>query len=123
MSSSVKINNDWQLSRQDNIQLLRVGDLISEDTIKEILATIDACLAEGYVDYVVDLSSVDYINSVGLNLLIIIKERAKKKEGMVILAQASTTVIKLLKMTKLYPLFELSDTVEAAFDLFSAQKN
>ena len=119
----MKINNDWQFSRHDKIQLLRVGDLISEDTIKEILANIDDCLTEGYVDYVIDLGSVDYINSVGLNLLIIVKERAKKNGGTLILAQASITVIKLLKMTKLYPLFELSDTVEAAFELFSAQKN
>ena len=117
------MNANWQLSRHENIQLLRVGDLLSENTNKEILERVDATLADGFADYVIDLGKVNYMNSVGLNLLIIIKERAKKIGGKVILAQASTMVIKLLEMTKLYPLFELTDTVEAAIELFSNQKN
>ena len=117
------MNPTWNLSLQNDIQLLQVGDLLSEYTNKEVLKKVDAQLRRGYADFIVDMSALNYINSVGLNLLIMLKERAEKKGGRLVLANSSPTVIKLLEMTKLYPLFELTDTLEAAFAAFPDQKN
>jgi anti-sigma B factor antagonist len=119
----ITMNNSWTLSHHQNIQLLRVGDLLSEHINKEVLKKVDAQLKQGFADYVIDMGMVNYINSLGLNLLIIIKERAKRSGGKVVLAQASLTVVKLLEMTKLYALHELAETVEAAFDAFSTPEN
>ena len=63
------------------------------------------------------------MNSIGLNLLILIQERAKKLRGKVMLVQVSPLVTKLLKMTKLYPLFEITETVEEAFETFASHKD
>ena len=117
------MNTTWHFSLHENIQLLQLGDLLSEDINKAVLQEMDTHLTEGYVDYVIDMGAVNFINSIGLNLLIIIQKRARKSGGRLVLARASTAVVRLLEMTKLYPLFELEDSVEAAFTAFQAQKN
>ncbi|PHN03916.1 STAS domain-containing protein [Flavilitoribacter nigricans] len=117
------MNPSWQLSVRENIQLLQVGDLLSEHTNKEVLRTVDDQIEQGFYNFVVDLSAVDYINSIGLNLLILLRERTRKQGGKVVLASLSPTVVKLFEMTKLSPLFEQTDTVEAAFGVFPEQKN
>lgn len=117
------MNPSWELNLQENIQLLRVGDLLSEHTNKEVLQTVDDQLEQGFCNFVIDLSRVNYMNSVGLNLLIILRERALKAGGKVVLASLSPTVTKLFKMTKLFPIFERADSVEAAFQVFPDQKN
>jgi anti-sigma B factor antagonist len=117
------MNPSWELSLQENIQLLRVGDLLSEHTNKEVLRTVDDQIEQGFCDFVVDLSRVNYMNSVGLNLLILLRDRTQKHAGKIVLASPSPTVVKLFKLTRLYPLFELTDTVEAAFASLTGQKN
>lgn len=117
------MNSTWNLNLRDNIQLLQLGDLLSEQTNREVLEQVDALLKEGHVNYVIDLGAAQYVNSIGLNLLIIIRERARSKGGRVILAQAGPLVVRLLEMTKLYPLFMMADSVEAAIDALSSQKN
>lgn len=117
------MNPSWELNLRENIQLLRVGDLLSEHTNKEVLRTVEDQLNQGFNKFVVDLSGVNYMNSVGLNLLIIMRERTQKQGGRLVLASLSPTVTRLFKMTKLYPIFELADTVEAAFAVFPDQKN
>lgn len=117
------MNPSWELNLRENIQLLRVGDLLSEHTNKEVLRTVDDQIKQGFYNFIVDLSRVNYMNSVGLNLLIILRERVQKKGGRVVLASLSPTVNKLFKMTKLHPIFELADTLEAAFGTFPDQKN
>lgn len=96
---------------------------MSEHTNKAILQEVDAHMTDGHVDYLVDMGAVNFMNSLGLNLLIIMQERTRKSGGKLVLANASPTVIRLLKMTKLYPIFELTDSVDAAFAAFPAQKN
>jgi anti-anti-sigma factor len=117
------MDSTWHIIQREHIQVLQLGDLLSEHTNKAVLQEVDTHIAEGYVDYVIDMGAVNYMNSIGLNLLIIMQERTRKSGGKLVLANVSSTVVRLLKMTKLYPLFELKDSVDAAFAAFPAQKN
>lgn len=113
----------WQLNLRENVQVLQVGDLLSEHTNKEVLKDVDDKVRQGFTNFLVDMSAAHYINSVGLNLLIILKERARKSGGKLVLAALSPAVVRLLEMTRLLPLFEIEDTVEAAFNVFPRQEN
>lgn len=117
------MNASWRLSPKGNIQVLEVGDLLSEPTMKDILKRIDLQMRSGHYNYVVDMSAVNYINSIGLNLLIVLKERTRKVGGRLILANCSPTVLRLLEMTKLQALFEITDSVEGALGAFTPENN
>lgn len=117
------MDSTWHIIQREHIQVLQLGDLLSEHTNKAVLQEVDTQIADGYVDYVIDMGAVNYMNSIGLNLLIIMQERTRKSGGKLVLANVSSTVVRLLKMTKLYPLFELKDSVDAAFAAFPARKN
>ena len=69
---------------------------------------------KGYPYFVVDLSPIDYMNSVGLNFLISIKNKSEQLGGKMAVAHASKKIMDLMEMTKLKPLFYLEPTVPEA---------
>lgn len=96
------------------VQVLAIYDLLSEFRNKEILEAVERRIEQGFTTFVVDLSAVMVMNSVGINLLIHLRHRSLACKGKLILAGASTKVQHLLEMTKLRPLFHLSASLEAA---------
>ena len=99
----------------NNILMLGLsGDLIGEDTGASILE-----LATGYVKKkmrhcIIDISEVRYINSSGIGVLITILTKFRNKGGEVYLINPSENVKKLLIITKLNGIFNISDTIEDA---------
>lgn len=108
------MNASFELSRYQRVYLLRPGNLLSEHTNKQILKATDVCMSKGYVDFIIDMSGVQYINSVGLNLLIMLRERCQARGGQLIIVQASDTVMKLLTITRLDSIFHLVGSLERA---------
>jgi len=98
-----------------NILMLKLsGDLIGEDTGATILQ-----LATDYVNKkmrhcIIDISEVRYINSSGIGVLITILTKFRNKGGEVHLVNPSENVKKLLIITKLNGIFNISDTIEDA---------
>lgn len=106
---------------KNNILVLTVEDLVSELVNQEIMRAVDAQIARGFVNFVVDLSSVDYMNSVGINFLIMMKHRSRDTGGQLVVVHASEKVKQLLEITKLQPMFFLTESVEDAMAFFVPQ--
>ena len=106
--------SDYTLRAEENASILVVTDLLSEYANKQILAAAQQRIDAGFTNFVVDLSKIDYMNSVGLNFLITLKNRTDDKGGHLAVANASNKIIQLLEMTKLRPLFNLTTSVDAA---------
>ncbi len=109
----------FALSNQGQVQVLEVRDLISEYANRQILDAAQARIDDGYADFVVDLSQIDYMNSVGLNFLISLRNRSDDKGGQLAVANASSKIIQLLEMTKLRPLFNLTESIDDALASFA----
>ena len=103
----------------DGIQLLKVHDLLSEHANKEILNAAQQRIDAGHNRFVVDLSQIRYMNSVGLNFLITLRARSQEEGGDIAVANPSEKVIDLLNMTKLAPIFKICASVEAAAQAFA----
>ena len=108
------MNNQFSLTSQNEIQILKVSNLINEFVIRDILKAAQAKIEKGFSKFVVDLSTVEYMNSVGLNLLINLITKSKDIGGRVAVVNASDKIIQLLEVTKLKSLFQLTSSVDEA---------
>ena len=108
------MNPNYNITKQDSIQVLEVKNLLNEMTNKEILQAVQSKIDEGFSNFVVDLGQIPYMNSVGLNFLITLQARCTDQGGRLVVANASKKVVQLLEVTKLLPLFHLTDSMADA---------
>ena len=104
----------YSFSTQDGVLILKIGNLLGERANQQVLRATEARMEQGHDRLVVDLSQVDYMNSVGLNLLIILHKKLNGPTRGLVVAGASGKVRELLVMTKLLDLFELRPTLPEA---------
>lgn len=77
-------------------------------------------LGEGHRRFVLNLSSVDYVDSSGLGQLVSIWTSIKHRGGHMAILKPSKRVRKLFEITRLYTIFEISEEEQAAIE--QAQK-
>ena len=102
----------YQIRKENNAIILLVRDLISEYANRQILEVAQTQIDAGQHNFVVDLSEIPYMNSVGLNFLILLHNRLKESEGKLAIANASPKIIQLLDVTKLLPIFQITKSVD-----------
>ncbi|MEN0003077.1 MAG: STAS domain-containing protein [Bacteroidota bacterium] len=104
----------FEFQEQENLVVVKVRNLLSEFIMRDMLDEASKHMKQGNYNYVVDLSEIDYMNSVGLNFLLILKSRAALMAGKVSFANPSEKVLQLLEMTKLTDILNPAHSLEAA---------
>jgi len=108
---------------KDDVLILRLsGDLIGEDKGFSLLELVNDTTADYVVKCVVDISELRYINSSGIGVLITILTKFRNKDGEVYLVNPSESVQKLLIITKLNAIFNVSESIEAAIEALKSIK-
>jgi len=108
---------------KDDVLILRLsGDLIGEDKEFSLLELVNSTTADHIVKCVVDISELRYINSSGIGVLITILTKFRNKDGEVYLVNPSESVQKLLIITKLNAIFNVSDSIEVAIEALKSIK-
>ena len=79
-----------------------------------MLAEMDKDIAGGTTIILIDLSSLKYINSNGLTIILTILRKAKAAGGSVSVCCANEKVTELLKITKLNTLFKVYKKMDDA---------
>jgi len=77
---------------------------------------VDECVTGGRLRVMVDLTSVDYIDSAGIGVLAMAAGQLKQAGGRMALVAGQGRVREVLKFTGLDELMPLADTVEQAAD-------
>ncbi len=109
----------YAFSQSGDIKVLQVNNLLSEFTNREILLQAQDCIDQGFTKFVVNLEGMPYTNSVGLNFLISLQARCQDRKGALAVANVSQKIIQLLEVTKLQPLFTITESVEEALTLIN----
>ncbi|MEM9819861.1 MAG: STAS domain-containing protein [Bacteroidota bacterium] len=104
----------YSIFERNAVQVLEVQNLFNELDNKEILTDVQNRIERGFNNFIVDLSQLDFMNSVGLNFLISVMTKSRKSGGDVTIVNANDQVISLLEITKLKKLFKMQSTVEDA---------
>lgn len=93
------------------------GDLIGENDGVGLLSIVTDAMQQKVVTCVIDISKLRYINSIGIGVLITILTKFRNKGGEVFLLSPSESVQKLLVITKLNAIFQITKTEEEALEL------
>lgn len=104
---------------QDTGTFVLKGNLIGEADGINITESFMEQIDHGIRHFILDLSSLQHINSSGLGVFITLLTKARKVGGEVALAGPSTYISNLLMITKLNTIFHIHDNVETALASFS----
>jgi len=99
------------------------GDLIRVNKTNDLLEQIDEHIIESKVNFIIDLHSIEYMNSTGLNILINILTKSRNAGGETIIANIPEKVKQLMIITKLNTVFTIANSVQEAIDLLKKEES
>lgn len=77
-------------------------------------------IESGHNRIVLDFAAVNFIDSSGISVIITLLKAATSKGGDVVLTRLTPQVRTILELTRLYKVFRIHETVEAACESFAA---
>ncbi len=99
---------EWNEAVDGNKAVVTLSGKITFENSAEVRDKVKALLDSNDIkNLVFELSSVKFIDSSGLGLLVSIKNTLSKKEGSFVIKNATDTVKKIMKQTGLDKYFEL----------------
>ncbi len=109
----------YSISTHSDVQVLSISNLLNETDNRAILSDVQSRIEQGFKKMVIDLSQLNFMNSVGLNFLILMLSKSKDSGGELAVVNPSEQVIKLLEITKLRSQFRLLPSLETALSRFA----
>lgn len=94
------------------------GKIMGGDDHDLFHTEVKTLISEGYVDVVLNLSKVNWINSTGLGVLVSGFHTLKKNGGIMKICDVSDRIDNILNVTQLKLVFETYETVEQAIESF-----
>lgn len=103
----------------DRLILTFSGDLIGENNGPELIEIVNDALNSEAKFCLINIADVRYINSSGIGVLITILTKFRNKGGELYLVSPSEHVEKLLIITKLQAIFNITKSEQEALDTIS----
>lgn len=101
-----------------NIPVLRLSGELDLNSVPEVRRSIRALIDEGLVNFIINLSDLDFIDSSGLGVLVGGLARVREKQGEIKIACSNRRILRVFEMTRLTQLFEIYPSEEEAANLF-----
>ena len=102
----------------DGVGLIRLEGEVDLATAPAFKADVESLLADGFVNVVVDLTQVTFIDSTALGVLIGSVRRLREKDGRLVLIANGFAVTRPLTLTGLDRVFTIVETREQAAEQF-----
>ncbi|MEZ5358363.1 MAG: STAS domain-containing protein [Candidatus Zixiibacteriota bacterium] len=104
---------------KDGVDVIEVkGKIMGGDDFIPLDDKLYALIGRGHLKAVIDLSKCDWINSTGLGRLIHHATSFKNQKGELKLANLTEKIDKIITITRLSEVFDVSDTVDDAIKKF-----
>ena len=97
------------------------GNLIGENDGMVLTNSFNDNMEDGTLNFIMDLTDLQHINSSGLGVFITLLTKARKKGGELFLVNPSDYIRNLMLITKLNSIFSIYDTVEDARNALSGK--
>jgi anti-sigma B factor antagonist len=110
----------FKITKKDSYSLIKlIGNLIEKNQANALMEEIDSHAEGEHLNYVIDLSDFQYMNSTGLNVLLNILSKARKSGGEAVICAVPEKINSLLVITKLNNVFSVMENEEAAAKSFA----
>jgi anti-sigma B factor antagonist len=96
--------------------VIRVAGEIHATTAPEFSERLNGAIENGRTGVVLDLTSVEFIDSTGLSVLLNGLRRVTRVRGSMVIACANPTVLRLFEITRLDSTFEILPDCDEAID-------
>jgi len=106
----------------NDLKIFSADNLWNPEEQKEITETVNNFIKEGKVKFIIDLSKIEFINSIGLSILISILTRVRSAGGDAVLCGISDNTKQLLLITRLHNMFTVVNSMEEAVEFFQMSK-
>ena len=104
---ALKINN----REVDGVSVVALdGRIVFGEETSALREKVKSLLAEGKKKLVLNLDKVTYVDSSGLGMLVGVRNSVKSANASLRLCNVESRYTELLRMTQLWPLFDVSDT-------------
>jgi anti-sigma B factor antagonist len=104
----------WEIEHREQIAICRLTGELDAGAATDLVAVLDREIDAGVHRLVVDLARVGYIDSSGLGALVKVLKKARSAGGDVRLVGPGPDVRKVLELTRLDRIFEISRTTDDA---------
>jgi len=105
--------------KQNGIGVLELhGKVMGESDDLKIINMVDDFVKDGVVNLIFDFTDVEWTNSRGVGICMACRETLEKHGGKLKLAGMCEKVTDIFKVTHVYDLFEVFDTVDEAVGSF-----
>jgi len=111
-----------EVSHMGDVTILKCDGSLDADNIPVFKKSTYDMLDKGTVKFVLDASKLDFVDSMGLGVLISLLRRVKQKDGDVKIASLTPEVKTIFEITRLYRLFDVSDSAKEAVNKFKENK-
>lgn len=108
-----------EVKQLGNIKVLNCGGSLDADTVAGFKKVAYDLVNQGSTRFVIDCSNLNFIDSMGLGVLISLLRRVRQREGDVKIASLSDEVKTIFEITRLHRLFDVcadSDSAVKRFD-------
>lgn len=95
-----------------------LGETLVNDLVEKVIRFIDL----GKTNFIVDMTHLKSMNSIGISGFISCLLKARKKGGNFVLVNIPEFIMDLLGITHLLPAFTIAETIEQAKAIFKANK-
>jgi anti-sigma B factor antagonist len=106
----------YEYQNIENFHVLKIYDLLLPEENKKIIAEVESLISSGAKFFIVDLSAMQYLQSIGLTFLISVLTRSRTAGGDVAICGLSEKIHQILLMTRLQSMFHIETDVQQAMD-------
>lgn len=107
----------------DRLPVLRMSGELDLRNVPDVRRAIRGLIDEGFVNFIINLTGLEFIDSSGLGVLVGGLARVREKEGTIKLVCSNRRILRVFEMTRLTQLFDIyEDEDSAARDLASVEQ-
>ena len=111
-----------EVKRMNDVQVLECGGSLDADTVAGFKKIAYDLVNEGNNRFVIDCTDLNFIDSMGLGVLISLLRRVRQRDGDVKVAGLSDEVKTIFEITRLHRLFDVCADSTAAVNRFDDTK-
>jgi len=109
---------------EDKVYVLKMDKLINEYEFRELKEEVEELLLDDEgLTFIVDMKTLKYLNSSGLNFLIRLLTMSRNHDGDTLVINVSDQILNLLIITKIKSLFSFFNSMEDALEYIANAKS
>ena len=102
----------------NDINVVYMEGSLTVATAQDVFSQIVSLLEDGETKFLLNLSSVEFIDSTGLGTLVRLSKRVREAKGKLSLAEPQAKILEMFELTRLNKIFSIHNTHEEALRAF-----